>query len=447
MLLWMNFTLKCDDDVELARPLAPGKWQWPGMEWSWDKISISTWGMPPLHRRFNESEIKFKLRFDVVFVDNTLQHLELDDPAAGCIVGSPEVCVNKSTTPRCNTLDECRVYMSSIAAPVKARQKNHQKTLGYRGIVIAWWNFVTKEHADWWLRDPVTGIVKEGVLDWRNKDAAAYFVDKVIGEATWTDTSMDGVFVDSGFAVVVGTNNLTLKDRQDFVLAELEVFRKIAVNMAAHGKVITVSLKSHFSNVSDAGGARLCPKDMALTNRTPCLPYGEEKYFEILGPTKGWIPFRQYNIPSRDFGDTSRNASTAEGCAAAIENLKYEGQCGPSFATNKDGAPDGGMLQGQHDVSLAAYLLAAQPGSYFSSGHGWSDDAPPCKPSNPDCGYTTGNMVWWPEWDKKLGPPKADYARDGMVFTREFEHLSVSLDCSKVDSLNGGAAKLVWKNQ
>ena len=92
-------------------------------------------------------------------------------------------------------------------------------------------------------------------------------------------------------------------------------------------------------------------------------------------------------------------------------------------------------------------MLAAQPGSYFSSGHGWSDDAPPCKPSNPDCGYTTGNMVWWPEWDKKLGPPKADYKRDGMVFTREFEHLSVSLDCSKVDSLNGGAAGLVWKNQ
>ena len=175
---------------------ATTKWQWPGMEnWSWDKISISTWGMPPLHRRFNESEIKFKLRFDVVFVDNTLQHLELDDPAAGCIVGSPEVCFNKSTTPRCNTLDECRVYKSSIAAPVKARQKKHQKTLGYRGVVIAWWNFVTKEHADWWLSDPVTGIVKEGVLDWRNKDAAAYFVDKVIGEATWTDTSMDGVFV------------------------------------------------------------------------------------------------------------------------------------------------------------------------------------------------------------------------------------------------------------
>merc|ERR1711871_1558990 len=97
--------------------------------------------------------------------------------------------------------------------------------------------------------------------------------------------------------------------------------------------------------------------------------------------------------------------NTTVGCAAAIEDLKYESEFGPAFATNNDGAPDGGRLQAAHNVSLAAYLLAAQTGSYFSSGHRWSDDPPP--------GYKTGNMVWWPEYDLKLGPPIGDYVREG----------------------------------
>ena len=41
----------------------------------------------------------------------------------------------------------------------------------------------------------------------------------------------------------------------------------------------------------------------------PTDPYGEEKIFEVLGPTGGFIPHRQYNIPSRDFGDAGHGGS------------------------------------------------------------------------------------------------------------------------------------------
>ena len=33
-----------------------------------------------------------------------------------------------------------------------------------------------------------------------------------------------------------------------------------------------------------------------------CFPYGEEVLFELLGSSVVWMPFREYNIPSRDFG-------------------------------------------------------------------------------------------------------------------------------------------------
>ena len=141
------------------------------------------------------------------------------------------------------------------------------------------------------------------------------------------------------------------------MLAELDAFKRICTLMAAHGKVVTVSLKTHFSNISDQQGQYLCDKDMSDDNTTSCIPYGEEKVcqcyhletmqrrdfclyhcttcacsgilssrtyanceilpcvclvfalttkvFEVLGPTGAFIPHRQYNIPSRDYGDAA----------------------------------------------------------------------------------------------------------------------------------------------
>ena len=96
--------------------------------------------------------------------------------------------------------------------------------------------------------------------------------------------------------------------------------------------------------------------DMSDDNTTTCMPYGEEKIFQILGNTEGFIPHRQYlprriwiyseqkpefapdfgstlsihnprsryNIPSRDFGDGSHGGSDALGCAAAIGSIRFD---------------------------------------------------------------------------------------------------------------------------
>ena len=126
------------------------------------------------------------------------------------------------------------------------------------------------------------------MIDWRNKEAADYYVNQVIGLSTATDPHIDGVFVvsdaiflprrcptpvgcrqDSGFPIS-GSQNLTYKSRKAMMLAELDAFKRICTLMAAHGKAVTVSLKSHFSNVSDDQGSVLCDPNMAEDNTTDC---------------------------------------------------------------------------------------------------------------------------------------------------------------------------------
>ena len=72
---------------------------------------------------------------------------------------------------------------------------------------------------------------------------------------------------------------------------------------------------------------------------------------------------------------------------------------------------------------LAAFLVGAQPYSYFQYGWGWR--------------LQTGPLAGHPEFKKRLGKPLSDYTRPdpgGWVFRREFEHASVSLD---LDSREG----------
>jgi len=77
---------------------------------------------------------------------------------------------------------------------------------------------------------------------------------------------------------------------------------------------------------------------------------------------------------------------------------------------------------------LAAFLIGAQPQSYFQYGWGW--------------GLKTGPLVQHPEFAKPLGAPRGDFVRPdpkGWIFQREFEHASVRVD------LNAREGKIVWK--
>ena len=118
---------------------------------------------------------------------------------------------------------------------------------------------------------------------------------------------------------------------------------------------------------------------------------GEDVLAEIMGSTWGpngsFVPFREYNIPSRDFGkgnSATMDAATlrlaqARGCAAAIEDHALEARRGAgTIICNNDGAPGpvngsagfgpgpyGNITYlGQHKISLAAFMMGMEKGSY-----------------------------------------------------------------------------------
>jgi hypothetical protein len=76
---------------------------------------------------------------------------------------------------------------------------------------------------------------------------------------------------------------------------------------------------------------------------------------------------------------------------------------------------------------LAVFLICAEKYSYFRVHEGYS--------ANEDDRW----MRWFPEYDKPLGPPKGPAVRDGLVYTRSFDHADVWLDIGKREG------KIAWK--
>ncbi len=66
---------------------------------------------------------------------------------------------------------------------------------------------------------------------------------------------------------------------------------------------------------------------------------------------------------------------------------------------------------------LAWFLVAAEKNSYFCYAWGYREQH--------------GTLDWYPEFDKRLGPPKGAAVRDGWSYRREFEHATVSVNLEK----------------
>ena len=75
--------------------------------------------------------------------------------------------------------------------------------------------------------------------------------------------------------------------------------------------------------------------------------------------------------------------------------------------------------------SLACFLVAAHPNSYFCYTWGYREKH--------------GTFDWYPEFDKPLGPPQGLAKKDGWNYQREFAHASVSVN------LETKTARIDWK--
>jgi len=249
------------------------------------------------------------------------------------------------------------------------------------------------------------------------------------------DPNVDGFFSDSGLIMGWAGDklNITMGEKREIFNATCVTMRREAHYLQKAGKILTFSLKDHFSSIHKTGGGTsgglLC--DPSIPNDTPvmgnpCFPYGEEVLFEIMGEVP-WMPFREYNIPSRDFGKDNLTAQW-DGCAAAIEDLALEARQKPTFACNNDGAKNDTLIptpfgnitfREQHYFSLASFMMGMEEGSYFGSGMHWDD---------------IGWHTWWPEYTKPLGKPLHQYTRNGYEFRRSFEHVDVFANCQTLQT-------------
>jgi hypothetical protein len=97
----------------------------------------------------------------------------------------------------------------------------------------------------------------------------------------------------------------------------------------------------------------------------PCCGHGEDVLYQATGPYECgksmFTPFRQFNIPSRDFGDTAHGGNDTLGCAAAVEDARVEMERGPAHYCNNNGTYLASLQASKHRATRAAYLLTVAP--------------------------------------------------------------------------------------
>lgn len=310
--------------------------------------------------------------------------------------------------------------------------------LGYRGDVVGPAVDSTRaryatdpEYAGFWLvddggvhhdcgpLDPRHNLAGcSPMWDFRNSSARDFYVEDVLRENN--RSAFDGVFIDTGDAVALGTN-LTVKSRRSIFNATVRLWKELssAAN-APRGSIgdevqpvflVTPSLKDHLGYDPDGDDSRpVC--NISTPMGVGCAPYSEEAIYEQFEDAL-WAPHRQFNIPSRDFGKDS------EGCAALARTVIGQGQRGPQLLTCNacnQTTPEGRAM---FKATFAAYLIGAEKHSYFGAGTHFHNDS-----------------AWdyaWPDLQRSIGAPDAPatVSKNGLVFKRQFAHVTAELDCTK----------------
>jgi hypothetical protein len=395
---------------------APFRHSWSSLEQQSFDFGNNPTGFDSAH------ELKLKSRYSVVFLD------------AGTGAGTPlpDDCCNSSLPfggPRCRT--ECD-YIAATTKQAQALRKVAKNTSIFI-YTSAFCTSVTYNSLSRIVDDPLfSGFWLDCVgsapgrcpprkgsarsWDFRNASARAFFA-REWGTNIGGNAAFDGVYADSGD--MSGCNPppsasghiFTSQEREEIFNSTVLAWRAATLELNSVGKYFTVSLKNKFDSVPES--------ETFPSEGSACLGglQGRRKHgaediiYDIMGDAR-WIPFRQYNIPSKDFG------KDAAGCVAAIENTAIESARGPSFICCNDAnrSWDGGAGL---NASLAAYLLNANDGSYFGPGSHWAN-----------AGWDT-TYSDFPQLRKAVGTPLSrTFSREGpFKFSRKFLNLEVRLDC------------------
>lgn len=141
-----------------------------------------------------------------------------------------------------------------------------------------------------------------------------------------------------------------------------------------------------------------------------------------------------------DFDRDSKRPQSAEYMAGTIAVMRRAASLGkivvfkawPGFTwwSNPDllarpQAEQAAVARENIEFPLACFLVGAESHCYFCYSWGWLPQH--------------GALEWYPEFNKRLGPPRHAARQRGWTFTREFEHAAVFVD------VENRVAKITWR--
>jgi hypothetical protein len=377
---------------------------------NWDKVSTfcfpgSTWNVDGREQQFSKAQIKEYVKFDLVMISMlnvTALHAPPWDTDGFHVPQATAMSIKQAAAIKSVSPDKpVFAYITGYLA-----QNTFEGGAKYRG----------EQYSEWWLRD-TNGIYVDDnwtithptnchcagycqgapgpMWDFRQARVRAYFMEEMVTPMISAE-HINGIFFDdafdipnycftppSGRAPCIGNYTFTRAEQEASGAATLEHFDAVLASMAAQNKGTVMSMNpvtaSSFpinSSQSDA---------MLLKHRA----------------------FRFWEF----FGDDD------------IELALELGAKGHPFLAHFGASANWTV----REYSFATYLIVASEWSYYGMSAGWG----------------TASFPWYPEFDRPLGAPKGPAMSTGSPpssYSREFEHVSVTLDTKKK------SASVVWKD-
>jgi hypothetical protein len=273
-----------------------------------------------------------------------------------------------------------------------------------------------------WLHDAATHAVCVAHQPWgtsdpywsfRNQSAAAYFVDRVIGQLA-ADASMAGgrtaVFFDEVDQGQCGYHGGTCNFSQFNTTAEQEgyiaMLPALVGTLNAAGIVPILSLDNRMVLSGDG-----------LVDAPPPCALPEDRLVAALAGLR-WVRFYEnwpgtFWAPRGPDTDAAMIANALLEANASVPTVLHAGA--PPCPAPQRSIPRPGRLGGELEFAVASYLVVASAGSTLSVSRGWMDK----------------DYCWWPEFDVEYGTPLGDAVRTGPhSWVRNFTKASVEIDVS-----------------
>lgn len=251
---------------------------------------------------------------------------------------------------------------------------------------------------------------KREIYDLSNPNLRKWWVDHCVEMASHDE--IDGIFLDGNIkALEPGYLRLEIgADRKQKVTEGYELMMQDLKDRVPADKILLANVIR----------ARLTDSGLSY------LKYFDGSYLEGIETPAGGLTRVEYLAKGIDAVQKAARDGKIVCMSIGLGEALHSGL---KIDDSREKLAKGTNIQSRLDYCLALFLVCAEKYSYFLPHDGYDVNK-------------NGSSVWlkrFPEYDKRLGPPKGPAIQDVYKYTREFESASVFLD------IENQKAKITWK--